>query len=115
MASEQSQVLPKLPKIGAGKIIGLISDTHVPVRARRLPEEIFKIFENAEYIIHAGDFVEMSVVDELEQIAPVLAVYGNMDGSEIRERMPKMNSLKLFNWKIGVTSDGSPLSAVEKR
>jgi len=114
MASEQSQVIPKLPKIGSGKIIGLISDTHVPVRARRLPEEIFKIFENAEYIIHAGDFVELSVIDELEQIAPVLAVYGNMDGSEIRERMPKMNSLKLFNWKIGVVHDPGALFGVGK-
>jgi len=105
MTSEQSQILPKLPEYGSSKIVGLISDTHIPVRARCLPQQIFKIFENVEFIVHAGDLVQLSVIDELEQIAPVLAVCGNLDGSDVRENLPKLDSFKMFDWKIGVTHD----------
>jgi hypothetical protein len=45
VTSEQTQMLPKTPKYGEAKIVGLISDTHIPVRARSLPKEVFKIFE----------------------------------------------------------------------
>jgi putative phosphoesterase len=85
MASQQDQILPRLQE-SPGKIVGLISDTHVPVRAKEIPKEVFKVFENVDYIVHAGDLVELSVIDELEQIAPVLVVYGNMDGPEIQAR-----------------------------
>lgn len=104
MVSEQDQVLPKLQE-SSGKAVGLISDTHVPVRAREIPKEVFKVFENVDYIVHAGDLVELSVVDDLEQLAPVLVVYGNMDGPEVRGKLQKLNSFKVFNWKIGVTHD----------
>jgi predicted phosphodiesterase len=101
MASQQDQILPRLQE-SSGKIVGLISDTHVPVRAKEIPKQVFKVFENVDYIMHAGDLVELSVVDELEQIAPVLVVYGNMDGPDIRSKLTKVNSLKVFDWKIGV-------------
>jgi putative phosphoesterase len=114
MTSEQTQTIPKIPEYGSAKIVGLIADTHIPVRARSIPKEVFKIFEDAEFIIHAGDLVELSVIDELEQIAPVLAVYGNLDGPEIRERIPKINSLKLFDWKIGVMHDPGALFGIGK-
>ncbi len=61
------------------KTVGLISDTHVPKRAAKVPQKVFDIFQNVDFIIHAGDLVELSVIDELEQAAPVLAVHGNMD------------------------------------
>jgi putative phosphoesterase len=86
----------------ATKIIGLISDTHIPSRAAALPKEIFTIFQNVDYIIHAGDIVELSVIDELEQIAPVLAVHGNMDTPETKKALPELNSLKILDKKIGV-------------
>ncbi len=87
------------------KTVGLISDTHVPKQARSIPKRVFEIFENADYIIHAGDLVELAVIDELEQIAPVLAVHGNMDGLEVNNSFPSLNSMKVFNWKIGVMHD----------
>jgi putative phosphoesterase len=87
------------------KTVGLISDTHVPKRARVLPKKVFEIFEKVDYIIHAGDMVELAIVDELEQIAPVLAVHGNMDGIEVTGAFPRMNSLKVLDWKIGVMHD----------
>jgi putative phosphoesterase len=113
MVSQQNQVLPRLQE-SSWKVVGLISDTHVPVRAKEIPKEVFKVFESVDYIIHAGDLVELSVVDDLEQLAPVLVVYGNMDGPEIRGKLQKTNSLKIFNWKIGVMHDPGALFGLKR-
>ncbi len=96
------------------KIVGLISDTHVPTRAKEIPSRVFEIFEKVDYIVHAGDLVDLSVIDRLEQLAPVLAVYGNMDGLEIRGKLPKINSVKVFEWKIGVMHDPGTLFGMGK-
>ena len=90
-------------------IVGLISDTHIPTRAKKIPLEVFDIFKNATYIVHSGDLVQLEVIDELEQMAPVLAVQGNMDGSEIREKLPSINSLKIYEWKIGIVHGSEDL------
>ena len=116
MATQGSQILTRARKQQemSGKTIGVISDTHVPVRARKIPNEVFKIFEDADFIVHAGDLVRLFVVDELEQLAPVLVVYGNMDGPEIRGKMQKIASLKVFNWKIGVTHNPGALFGMKR-
>jgi hypothetical protein len=114
MTAEQTQLYSKLPEYSATKIVGLISDTHIPVRARNIPKKVFEVFEGVDFIVHAGDLVELSVIDELEQLAPVLAVYGNMDGSEIRGKLPKLNSAKVLDWKVGVTHDPGALFGMKK-
>jgi putative phosphoesterase len=83
----------------------LISDTHIPTRAKALPKKIFEIFNGVNLILHAGDLIQLSVVNKLEQLAPVVAVCGNMDGYEVKERLPKMNSVKVYKWKIGIIHD----------
>jgi putative phosphoesterase len=87
------------------KTIGLISDTHIPVRAKILPGKVLETFDKTEFILHAGDLVTLAVIDELEQIAPVLAVSGNMDGPEVRGKLPRVNSIRVLNWRIGVMHD----------
>ena len=114
MTAAQTQVPHEIPIVKAAKIVGLISDTHVPVRARCIPKRVFAVFENADFIIHAGDLVELAVVDELEQLAPVLAVHGNMDGPEVSGALPKLNSLKVSDWKIGVIHDPNTLFGMGK-
>jgi putative phosphoesterase len=109
MANEQTIVSRPPKKYDAAKCVGLISDTHIPKKAMCIPKRVFEIFENVDFIIHAGDLVEMAVVDELEKVAPVLAVQGNMDGIEISSSLPKLNCLKIFNWKIGVIHDAESL------
>ncbi len=59
--------------------IGVVSDTHIPSRARFLPPELYNIFDGVDLILHAGDLVEESVLVELASLAPVEAVAGNMD------------------------------------
>jgi uncharacterized protein len=105
MTSEQTFISKSTVNFKTNKIVGLISDTHVPKRARGIPKQVIQIFENADYIVHAGDLVELAVVDELEALAPVLAVHGNMDGPEVSGALPKMSSLKVYDWKIGVMHD----------
>ncbi len=114
MATGQAQIPHILPKTYSYKTVGLISDTHVPARAKAIPETVFKIFENVDYIIHAGDLVDLSVIDELEQLAPVLAVHGNMDGPQVSGTLPKINSLKVMDWKIGVTHDPGAIYGLSK-
>jgi putative phosphoesterase len=93
------------PTLTVTKTVGLISDTHVPKKAHCLPKKVFEVFDKVDYIIHAGDLVELAVVDELEQIAPVLAVHGNMDGVDVSGALPRLNSMRVFDWKIGVMHD----------
>lgn len=105
MTSELTMISHEITNVKASKTVGLISDTHVPSRARRIPKMVFKVFENVDFIIHAGDLVQLEVIDELEQLTPVLAVHGNMDGPEVSGALPKLNSLKIYGWKIGVMHD----------
>jgi len=109
MTSELTMIPHDLANIKASKTVGLIADTHVPARAPRIPKIVFKIFENVDFIVHAGDLVQLDVIDELEQLAPVLAVHGNMDGPEVSGALPKLNALKIYGWKIGVMHDPNTL------
>jgi len=111
---EQTIISKEMANIKASKTIGLISDTHIPSRAKSIPKEVFATFETVDFIIHAGDLVDLSVIDELEQIAPVLAVHGNMDAPEVSSVLPKINSLKIFDRKIGVVHDPNTLDGMIK-
>jgi putative phosphoesterase len=69
----------------------LIADTHLPKRARRLPEQASQAVEDADVVIHAGDWVDLSLLDELEQRASrLVGVWGNNDGPELRARLPEV-------------------------
>jgi putative phosphoesterase len=57
----------------------VIADTHIPRRARGLPEELISHLKRADLILHAGDLIEASLLDELSLYAPVRAVKGNVD------------------------------------
>ena len=63
--------------------IGLISDTHIPDAAKAIPPQVKEIFRGVDLILHAGDLYDISVLDELESIAPVLAALGDDDGDEV--------------------------------
>ena len=83
-------------------LIGIISDTHIPTRAESIPPKIKEIFKNVDLIIHAGDIESLEVIKELEKIAPVTAIYGNIDPSETRKKLSPAVCIEVYNWKIGV-------------
>jgi putative phosphoesterase len=70
--------------------IGIISDTHGLLRA-----QVFEVFEGVEHILHAGDVGDDDILTELEAIAPVTAVWGNVDGGSIRARVPEVAHVEL--------------------
>jgi uncharacterized protein len=59
--------------------IGLISDTHIPEACEHLPAPVFEAFVGVDLVMHAGDVYVNRVLDELAQIAPVMAALGNGD------------------------------------
>ena len=68
----------------------LISDTHIPGRARARPAAVLTAAAAAALVLPAGDWVTASVLDDLAQHADVLGVYGNNDGPDLRARLPEV-------------------------
>jgi len=77
------------------KKIGLLSDTH-----GYLHEGIREFFGNVDEIWHAGDFGNKEVIDQLEEIAPLRGVYGNIDDPLIRAHFPEDNVFSMEGAKI---------------
>jgi putative phosphoesterase len=68
----------------------LIADTHVPKRARDMPAVVWDEVARADVVLHAGDWVEPSLLDELEERAErLVGCWGNNDGDELRRRLPE--------------------------
>lgn len=72
------------PRANGRTRIGVLSDTH-----GYLNPAVHALFKDVAHIIHAGDIVDTTTLDELRQIAPLTAVSGNMDRGEIAESLPK--------------------------
>jgi uncharacterized protein len=62
--------------------------------------------EAAELIVHAGDFVALSVLQELRAFGPVAAVHGNMDAPELRAALPEQVVFEADGLRIGIVHDG---------
>ena len=82
--------------------IGVISDTHIPERALDIPKEVYAAFKDADLILHAGDLITPDVLDTLNKICPVKAVYGNMDNQKVRERLKEKEIITVGSFKIGL-------------
>lgn len=77
--------------LAAPLTIGVIADTHIlPRGARRIDPEILRVFERfgVDLLLHAGDIATGRVLDTLNEVAPVIAVQGNADDSELLTRLP---------------------------
>lgn len=98
--------------------IGVLSDTHIPSRAKALPEIVLQAFQEVDYIIHAGDITSPEVLDTLNTLAPVIAVSGNVDPDKLRAILSDKEIVALDGYRIGVThghgSTGKTLDRVIK-
>ncbi|MBI2872750.1 MAG: metallophosphoesterase family protein [Chloroflexi bacterium] len=87
--------------------IGLISDTHIPSHIRDLPPAVFTLFKGLDLILHAGDIYAASVLDSLEQVAPVYAAGGPTDPAQ-DARVKTVHLLELEGHLVGLTHDFPP-------
>ena len=94
----------------------VISDTHVPKRARALPDEVWRAVAAADVVFHAGDWVEEPLLDALvERAQRLVAVYGNNDGPELRRRLPEVAEVELEAVRFAVVHETGPATRREER
>lgn len=94
----------------------LLADTHVPVRARDLPATVWKEVESSDLVIHAGDWVDVSLLDALEARADrVIGVAGNNDGPDLRARLPEVARVTVEGVRIAVVHETGQRDGREQR
>jgi len=86
--------------------IGIISDTHIPVSSCELPPKILTALKGCDLILHAGDLIELSVLEKLKNISKVEAVCGNMDPAKVRGILKDKKILKVGGKKIFLMHGG---------
>ncbi|MDY6794863.1 MAG: metallophosphoesterase family protein [Actinomycetota bacterium] len=95
--------------------IGLVADTHIPKVAPNLPAYLLDVLSGVDLILHAGDLVEVSVLERLRELAPTRAVAGNMDRPEVRAVLPEREVMDLEGARVGLIHGwGSPFG-IERR
>lgn len=96
-------------------IVGLISDTHIAGEARALPSALVDRMREVDLILHAGDFITTDTLDYLRTLAPVYAVFGNVDEPELKAVLPKSREVRVGNFRIGlIHGDGIGHTTIER-
>ncbi|MCL6731730.1 metallophosphoesterase family protein [Streptomyces neyagawaensis] len=94
----------------------LMSDTHLPRRARALPERLLADLPHADVVVHAGDWVDEATLDLLEQRSRrLIGVYGNNDGPALRARLPEVAHADLDGLRLAVVHETGPAQGRERR
>jgi putative phosphoesterase len=94
----------------------ILADTHVPKRARDLPAEVWAAVDDADVVLHAGDWVDVPLLDTLERrAARLLAVFGNNDGPALRARLPEVAYAELGGLRFAVVHETGAATGREAR
>ncbi|OZM76729.1 metallophosphoesterase [Pseudonocardia sp. MH-G8] len=94
----------------------LISDTHLPVRAKDLPAPVWEAVDTAHVVVHAGDWVSVALLDALEARARrLVGVYGNNDGGALRTRLPEVARVELAGVRFAVVHETGAATGRERR
>jgi putative phosphoesterase len=94
----------------------IISDTHLPVRAKDLPAPVWDAVDAADVVVHAGDWVSVDLLDALQdRAARVVGVYGNNDGAELRARLPEVARVELGGVRFAVVHETGQKAGRERR
>ena len=88
--------------------LAILADTHMPRGARRLPGRCLELCAEADLILHAGDFMEIEVLEELQAIRPVVAVHGNVDSPELRSMLPESLAFEVGGAQVAMLHDSGP-------
>jgi putative phosphoesterase len=94
----------------------LMSDTHVPGRGRSIPERLWRAVDDADVVVHAGDWVGADLLDQLETRARrLIGVYGNNDGPDVRARLPEVATAELNGVRFVVVHETGTSTGRERR
>jgi hypothetical protein len=94
----------------------VISDTHLPKRAKALPPAVWAAVEAADVVVHAGDWVDVALLDELESRSRrLVGVYGNNDHGPLRERLPEVARVELAGLRLAVVHETGAAAGREAR
>lgn len=94
----------------------LLADTHLPKRARALPEELWDAVARADLVVHAGDWVEVGLLDELEERSTrLVGVWGNNDGPALRARLPEVARVEVEGLRLEVVHETGDARGRERR
>jgi putative phosphoesterase len=94
----------------------LISDTHIGQRARQLPDELWAAIETADLVLHAGDWVNLALLEELTgRSRALLGVYGNNDGPELRAVLPEVARATIEGIRFAMIHETGAATGREKR
>jgi uncharacterized protein len=94
----------------------LIADTHIPKRAKRLPDRLWKEVDDSDIVIHAGDWVDVALLDELESRSHrLVAVYGNNDHGVLRDRLSEVARVEVEGVRFGVVHETGSAKGREAR
>ena len=93
----------------------LVSDTHIPGRARTLPAAVRRAADAADLIVHAGDWVTASVLDDLLGHGDVVGVWGNNDGPDLRSRLPEVARRTVEGVDLAVIHETGDARSRERR
>jgi hypothetical protein len=91
------------------KKIGLLSDTH-----SYIDEKIMNFFKDCDELWHAGDIGNIETADAISRIKPLKAVYGNIDGQDVRIVYPQIQSFNCESVKVLMTHIGGYPGRYEK-
>lgn len=94
----------------------LTADTHLPKRAKVLPEQLLAEVDRADAVLHAGDWVDVATLDLLQARARrLIGVFGNNDGPELRSRLPELARAELGGLRFGVVHETGAAQGRERR
>lgn len=94
----------------------LIADTHVPRRARDLPAQVWDLVDATDLVVHAGDWVDVALLDALQaRAAALLGCWGNNDGPQLRARLPEVAHRTVQGLRLAVVHDTGPAAGRERR
>lgn len=96
-------------------LVGVVSDTHLPYRAKSLPKVLLDGLEGVDLILHAGDICTEEVLLELGRIAPTEAVAGNMDPPDLAAKLGRRRLLRIEGRLIGLVHGDGPGSDPPRR
>ena len=94
----------------------LLADTHLPKRAKKLPDVVWEEVARADLVVHAGDWVELALLDELEpRCSQLVGVHGNNDGADLRGRLPEIATATPEGLRLSVIHETGDAKGRENR